>query len=168
MKWFWITLAILLGMIASSACGGEVGRVVAVNGVSFLVLEDGREVGVLGIDVTGLSQAEHRRAKAWMEVMVLERTVEFREQYKTGFGRVAGVPVWNEIDVTGTLLKMGLVRLEKTRVTQARLKYWQQQVQVAQKSKLGLWKNYKEVETPQVRAVRPYVLPQRLFSLPST
>ena len=148
MKWFWAVWIFLLILVLQSAVSGaETGRVVAVQGVTWLKLEDGREIGVLGIDVKGLTETEHERAKKWMEVFLLGRTVEFRDTYRTGFGRVAGIPVWNQKDVVGSLIVLGMVKQNPLGVPPKWANRWQRLQQNAKSANRGLWKNRVEKKT---------------------
>lgn len=126
--------------IASNALSLEAGTVVGFEGVGTLVLLDGRRVGILGIDITGFNQAQTDRALAWLEVFVLDRTVEFRETYKTGFGAVAGVPIWNRKDVVGSLLRIGAVKMNGTGISDRRRAYWAEQVEFAKQRQYGIWR----------------------------
>jgi len=138
-KYIWLIIALLFGVLASHAAGQEAGTVVGVQGVSMLLLADGRQVGILGVDIKGFDREQEARARAWIEVFLLDRTVEFRYSRKTQFGGIAAMPVWNKKDVVGSLIRIGVVRLDASSAPPAALARWQGYAVAAQRAKRGVW-----------------------------
>jgi len=145
-----ITIALLL-TTAPAVAQTESGRVIAIEGLYTAVLADGRRVGLTGLDVRGLTDVEAARLRAAIEVYLLDRDVEFRDVYRTGFGKLAGAPVWRSYDVVGTLLRGGYARFNRYGVTASRAARWESYAGAARTRRTGVW---AAVATPSTRILR--------------
>ena len=139
---------LLLVLIPFTSLAEEAGTVVALQGTSVLELQDGRTVGLLGVDTTGMTREQTTALSKWLEVFVLDRTVSLHYVRRTGMGRVVAAPMWRKHDVVGTMIKTGVVKLNPQGVPETQLVVWQRYSLAAKAKRLGVW-----AVTVPVRAV---------------
>jgi endonuclease YncB( thermonuclease family) len=139
---------------------GKVSRVV--DGRS-IMLEDGREVQISGVEVPPASQRPAAPAKAALEAMLLGEVVELRgsQDVTDRYGRTVAFLVRQNgaIDVAGDLLAHGHARVAAQIGDAACAAELLSRERVARTSKLGLWAEpyYDVIEArnaPQLLAAR--------------
>ena len=151
---------------SSQACRFELlgaGKVIRVVDGRSVVLEDGREVHISGIETPSAGELPYAPAKAALEAMLLDHVVELRglQDVTDRYGRTVAFLLRQDgaIDVAGDLLARGHARVATQIGDPACAAELLSRERVARTSKLGLWSEpyYDVIEArnaPQLLAAR--------------